>query len=1209
MKNRSLFSLSLSIAACAFFTTRLQAQSNPDFSNVNDILQGNRTLLQITDLQVNFTTGTANSAQVESYQLETSKSEVTKTSLIKIPHPVRNYGLEANKSFSGWMFNQPQAITVTEANTPLNFQRFLITQNIRNTGPSLSLVYPAIPVLASTSFTAGAMADFNRDGYDDFAFSFDHKGSIRIATACDVNKPNNNSCQDDANNPSVLKFGPRAFLDPLKDMTAGDFNGDGQPEIAGLSLMENGGLKLVIYSVDPESLAITSASSLVLNTTDAGSPITHVSIARGKFNTLAHDQLAVTFATTSTPPRVETIDFQPNTLTPIEQPALTPSEATVPDGYIQVKTGHFALPGNPYDQIVFHSSGTSSGGRFFEILSVDPKNLTLSTNPQLTYNHSPCAAGIEVGNFDHQQPDPLKPDKTQYNPNAQIALLYCSTQANTQLLNIYSVATDPNNAMTFKVVDPPDSDTPLQVPFGSAALVATDIQGRSVTLGEPTKVVVQNTAQPSVIAAMPPMHLDYIPPRSGEAPTLLNLSAIPDGFRTVYETNETSSSQSSTTNTTSYSFGTQLTVEAGFEIGDVEGGLGLDVSTTLRSAQNNKTMFEQEYGQYESSSFDASVKTRLADQVWYTDSRFNIYVYPVIGQTACAKPNCAESEKVPLTIQFSGPDKTWISRTDGNLIPWYQPPWEPFNIFSYPANKEQLQKIAPNMTSLSKEPAVSFRTDSSETIDRTSWNTTNTQGSTAAFDQNYSFEHDFSVSGALSYGPFTGRAGLSLNLSGSSGFSNLSKSATSVGRSAGIGIEKPGTFLTPTTYNYLFTPYIIGQTKPDTVVDNEPLNADVTSFGLLRTAFTVDPTDAQSGGWWKQAYRNAPDVALNHPSRWHLRQVGVVDPLPPNCLNIGFMGTNMDCFDLEPSLPNDLWVSNFHIMRGFFISSALSPEKGPQLTTATAGDKLALQARVYNYSFASMPNGSKVHVRFYAQQIDKDDKHKPVGDSILINNADVVLDPIPPFSDDDGAPLNWVLASTNFDTTGFDAKYLTFWVVVWIEDANGKLVPDIEGHGLRSIPGALKSLADVQTETYSNNVGFYNSVFFVFPAGSLAATTGGDGEPATIEIGNTQLSAKRVLQGQTVDVSAELVAENNSASGVTAFFYDGDPHDGGVVFGLERTPYIAQNGTYQVEAPFNADVCGKHDLFVVVHQGTPDEVLGRVGKLKVDCARENSAAR
>jgi len=1190
MKHRSLLSLSFAIAACAFFAARSQAQQkDPDFSNVNDVLQGNRTLLQITDLQV-AGVGTGNAAYL--YQATTSDSSVKNNSLITTK---LSPGLRRQKliSSSGWMFNQPEALTVTAVNWQGYYYQPVLVQNVRNTEPSFSLSVEPANIAAPVHITGEEMADFNQDGYDDLAISFDYKGSIRILTACDVNNPNNtDGCKGIFGQPSRFRFGPTAFLDPLNDMATGDFNGDGRPEIAGLSIQPNGGLKLVIYTVDPKSLAITPASSLVLDTANAGSPITHVSIARGKFNTLSHDQLVVAFATNSGPSAVKIVDFEPDTLTPTEKSSLVASKVAISSGFIQVKTGKFAFP-NPYDQIVWHSaSPAASSGRFFEIISVNPTNFALTANAPVGYGQYPCSYGLTVGNFDHQQPDPRNPGKNQHNPNSQIAFMYGACDNGAKAINIYSID---SNSFGLKL----ESGNPVQLPSDplnsppALSLVATDIQGRSVTLGEPTKVVVQDTAQPSMIAAMPPMHVDFIPPVAGQAPTLLNLSAIPDGFRTVYETNETNTGQSSTTNTTSWSFGTQVSLEVGFEIGNVEGGLGLDVSSTTKAAQDNKTTFEEEYGQYRSSKFDASVKTGFADQIWYTDSRFNMYVYPVIGQAACAKPNCIQTEKVPLTIQFSGPDKIESHRVDGNLIPWYQPPWEPGNVFSYPATDEQLKKIVPNIQFLSE--AQASRTDTSTATERATWTTETTQGATAAVDQNYSFEQEFSVNGAVSYGIATGRAGLSLNLSGSSGLSNLSKSVTSVGRSAGIGIEKPGTFRDPTRYNYSFTPYIFGETKPDTVVDNEPLDADVTSFGLLRTAFTADPARNDAGGWWKQAYHNAPDVALNHPSRWHWRQVG---ENASNCLP---SSNGMDCFDLAPSRPDNLWESNFHIMRGFFISSAVSAGKGPQLTTATAGDKLALQARIYNYSFAPMPVGTNVHVRFYAQQIDPNNQHKPVGDSILINNADVLLPPIPPFSDDDGAPLNWVLARTNFDTTGFDGKYLIFWVVVWMEDANGKLMPEIEGHGLRSIPGDLKSLADVQADTYSNNVGFYNSAFYVFPAQSLTATTGGDGEPATIEMANGQISAKRVLQGQTVDISAELVAQNNSASGVTALFYDGDPHDGGVVFGLERTPYIAENGTYQVEAPYSAGTCGKHDLFVVVHEGTPDEVLSRVGKLKVDC--------
>jgi hypothetical protein len=86
-------------------------------------------------------------------------------------------------------------------------------------------------------------------------------------------------------------------------------------------------------------------------------------------------------------------------------------------------------------------------------------------------------------------------------------------------------------------------------------------------------------------------------------------------------------------------------------------------------------------------------------------------------------------------------------------------------------------------------------------------------------------------------------------------------------------------------------------------------------------------------------------------------------------------------------------------------------------------------------------------------------------------------------------------------------------------------------------------------------------------------------------------------------VSAELSATGNSASGVTAIFYDGDPHAGGTAFGLERSPYIAENDTYEVKAPYYANTCGTHELFIVVNKDTPDEILRRSSPVIVDCAR------
>jgi hypothetical protein len=123
----------------------------------------------------------------------------------------------------------------------------------------------------------------------------------------------------------------------------------------------------VIYTVDPNSLAVTQASSLVLTTPDANTntPIAKVSFARGRFNSVGHDQLAVAFATNSGLTHVEVIDFTPGTLTPFEAspaPLYTPDTNVFSNGYNQVKTGQFGLPNNPYDSIVYHSSSPADLG-------------------------------------------------------------------------------------------------------------------------------------------------------------------------------------------------------------------------------------------------------------------------------------------------------------------------------------------------------------------------------------------------------------------------------------------------------------------------------------------------------------------------------------------------------------------------------------------------------------------------------------------------------------------------------------------------------------------------------------------------------------------------------------------------------------------------------------------------------------------------------
>jgi hypothetical protein len=1196
LRGRKKETLLAVILLAVLASSPVQGQSDPDFTNVNDILHGNRTLLQITDLQI--LTWQKDSTQLNFDQLMTSNSSITKTSSFPANIPPDIYNPYGTKSFSGSMFNQPQPVTVSEVSAQQTQNNlYLVTTNIQDAGPWFS----AVGNFDTFDFNAGAMADFNKDGYDDFAFSFDD-GNIQIATAADVNNPS-------AGSSGPFKLGPMTQLDKLTDMTAGDFKGDGQHEIAGLNFTAVDGIQLVIYTVDPNSLAITPANSLVL-TTPLGYAIAYASIARGRFNTTTRDQLAVTFSSAAGPSIVQIIDFMPNTLTPVGGPQLTISTLPIPFGYLQVATGKFGLPDNPYDQIVFHMSSGTNGGRFFEVVSASQTDLTLTAHSGVTYNQFPCAAGIQVGNFDNQQTN-------QHNPNSQIALLYCSSDT-TSTMNIYSV-----DSQTFDVQSDTPTAYPLSVSAQNTSFVATDLQGRSMLLGEPTIVTIDNTT-PTVINSAPPMHIDYITPFNGNKPQVLNLSFIPDGFNSSFKLTQASKTGGSTTHKLSWSAGVDLSVGYSYTVGDPDNATGAKFSAAFDAADKVTGSSDNSTVSYGTSTFDVGASTTTGDAVYTDQSRLNIWVYPVIGQTACPaslkNPNCTPDEQKPLTIQFSGPDQITSGAVSASDLSTnsYQPPWEFGNIFSYPATKDQLALIFPDLANTQLSAELAFDTDNLNQTIQASWSSSTEQGSTTSLTNDASF--DVSMSGVDAFGIKgfgTSRVNESLKLSASLGYANLQTNTAEVDASDGVLIQATAKFPDPGNYKYTVMPFILGNPPPSQQVGDsqQPPQANISTIGPLRTAFTADPLN--KGAFWKQAYSSAPDVALNHPSRWVLTTGQLSTPIPANCADTGNGNNPMDCADIAPLYddthqPLNPWNSNFLSMHGFFITPADNPGAGPQLQVATAGDQLDLAVRVYNYSLATMPDGSTVHVRFYAMPWDNNND-APADDSILI--GETVADPIPAFSDT-ATDLNWRLvhAPVPFDTTSYAGKFFVFWVVVWMEDSNGHLVTEIPGHGLTSIPSTLKKPSDVPLEmataingqstvSYSNNVGLYHYAFPVLPPETGLGAPPPD-NPEDITLKSVSAAKQRLQPGGLDEITAVLRAGSEGTRRLKVYFYDGDPDKGGKLIGIEPAWFQPRSIT-KVRLPYHPASDGVYRIWAVINKGKPYQTERHtaaivVGKAKAD---------
>jgi hypothetical protein len=1172
-KNLVVITLLTAVSSiCSIAQAQTSSASEPDYSHVNDFLDGRRTLLAINDLTIGgLVLPTSDGTKIDDKNIYTLPGYDPKT---------------AGPEVSARVFNSPYD-TLVYTKRDIIFMQDPVSKNVTS-------FQWAGQDLRSALIAAG---DFRGDGLKEVVIAT--AAGSRIVAARDPNDFSKGIFAGDGWRESP----PFGDARPVA-LTVADLHGSGQHQVVtiyNVATLQGGHRHgvLIYRDIDPKLLSANGAGGLK----DLTEPGTNrdfglkASLAAGRFGTTLRDQLAVAYYTTkadgTNPSQVSIKAFD------LEKNITSTGTSDSRGGEIVLNAARFD-PNSPYHQVAMKWNLGRDNVRLGIVTFDNALNIHL---PNFTVAPVTCSTpGLAVGNFSRTEPVPQDPSKTQLSFKLQLAIENDNCAGRDMGLNIFNVNPPASPSEDFVVDRNPafskTTNDPTWLNYLNTPIVAGDVQGRSFILGDPSKVVMEDTDQPSVVVAMPPMHVDFISPVGGGDPVVLNLSAIPNGFRTLYETTSSEDNESTTTNTTSWSFGAQQKISAEVEIGDVEAGFGAKASTAVRAAQDLKGVGEKEHGSYQANKFSVHLKTGFSDHVWFTSTRFNLYVYPVIGKKVCPsdKPGCTEIQKVPLTIQYSAPDFTSYENVAGKLLPWYQPVWEPGNVLSYPATYSQLQQAIPTIDKLSADHT--WHTDGNALTEETSWTEEKTEGSSASLDQNYSFEHDVSVVGACCGRLVSGTVSAELNLSGSFGFTNLNKSVATVGKSTGIGVEKPGTFLTPENYNYGVTPYIFGQPKPPNLVDQVPLDGDIDTSGILRTAFVADPIGTPAvpaGSWWKRAYSSAPDVALNHPSRWSIEPLSPAVSTPLNCRP---SESGMDCAVLSASFPNAPWDSLFHWMRGFFISSALNPGKGPQLTTAKAGDKLTLQARVYNYSRAAMAPGTEVHVRFYVRPVDN--LKSPLGDSRLINDQDVVLSPIPPVSGDAGDPVNWVLAGTTFDTTPYANQYLTFWVVVWLQSPGGQLVKETPGHGLTRIPGTLNSIADVETEEYSNNVGFYNSEFYVFPKTGVQAAALLNKEPASVEMDSLQLSRRNANRGQVITVSTALTAEAASASGVTAVFYDGDPQAGGEAFGLERAPYIPENGVYEVEAPYFANACGKHDIFVVVHPGSSNEVSRR-SSLNVKC--------
>lgn len=1160
------------------------SSADPDFSKIGDILSGKRRLFPVDDLIVTQMSPTG--LQVQTIVQTKNGGLGSQQSYSNLPNP------GSYATGIGRMFKLPRDVLVTVV------QDSVVIQD-QNPNGTVTRTFP-LNVSGTPNLNQFPRADFTGDGYADFAYLVGN--NIYILTAKNVEKI------DDGLFYSEAGAAPFDLTNKWAVLAAGDFDGDGVPEVA-LAAAQNNNVTVTIYTVtvthDSQGrlVSISLAPSGSTAFTIPSSTNLEMAMVAGVYSGAVNPQTALPLSdlvlmykyslgdtdhvdlrslqveVASTNPTVYSIAV-----------ADTESWGATSNGIwkIAMVSDNLDFFGDS-EQIVATTTETPGEYAHVAVFTLDgnlniykPREQIFSLLEHDQEGNPVYSAGIysvAVGNFDQEieQNQPIQLEiallwyKGTYNPPPVHQPVY---QAQLWLFHV-----DPSKDYALSPV--PGGNVQFTGPQGGFShLMAGDTQGRSALLGNPTKLTSTFT-QPLTILSMPPQHVDWITPADGTQPEVLNLSGH-KGFSSTYQMEQSQSNQSSSESTTSFSHSITESISGSYSWG-VPDVSTISITVKAGSTQQWQDSVAKKYNKYSKYAFDLSVQTTIDDDIWIKDETQNIYVYPVIGQYVCPPkpgsptPLCSPSELVQLNVMFSGPSDVSYAHLDGAKVEWYQPVHEPFNVFSYPWSLQQLQKFEPNIDLLTSNSPQLFATDGSQQTQKTNWSAGQGSTVTVGSAHNYSWFLDLSISRNAKVG-----AGGSFNFSynGSKSISNLNTSTISVGASTGVGIIKPGTFLDPQNYQYMVGSYIFG-TKPDPDTQQLDLGTDVQTNGILRAEYTADPTNPNSGSWWQTNPYSLPDVALNHPARWTIVQG---NKLAPNCLLVqpGLPGTWCANFNAPDWDPDGLWTSQFLWMKGLLISPGEANGEGPQIAKARAGEKVRLQARVYNYSTTDVPPGSSVQVRFYGQPFDETTKI-PAGDAFLIDQ--VSLAPIPGFNSQTNSAEeqqpNWVLASTDkLDTTAHADQYLAFWVLVWMQDAQGNLIGEMPGHGLYQLPGTFTSITDAAglVEAYSNNVGFYPSLFYVAPPNAPGASHAGNGS-GDVRLDRIQLSRRIALLGDKVTVRANVHAENDHDH-LTALFYDGNPEKEGKAFEYETVSHIRGGSFYHLKTIYDADDCGIHDIYL-----------------------------
>lgn len=1218
---RQVLGITLSLP---FLATSALAQCNsndttaPCFANVSDILGGRQSLIQDDDLVVAGILIPGTNEDFTGYTTAlTANSQVSAANSI--------VGIAPNNAVGNAVVIRGRTLNLSSDQTLFAQGNSLPAPSQQNASITVEGGLDPLPnlsVLNAPLSLYGAAGPFLGNGYDQFVLaaaqlnSSVHQIALQAIASTSSTNPQFTvgPVTTITNASTIYAVTSGVFFEPSSGQTAP------QAQLAVLSgnPYNGNGLTVSLYTVNA-NLSITPLSSVNLtlgNSANLKVPI--FAIAAGRFSGGDHDQIVVAYPAAGTPPqpvKLVTLDFasspvQKTTFNTAAQYA--PAATFLPAIYLQA--GRFNWFSSSAQVAVGLDVGhLGVGSSFKQIISFDSSLNATGATPYTA--GSSCHFGLAAGRFDRMQPVPGNSSATEADPNLQLADVSSGcTQAGTNaILHIYNV--DPSSFAITPQSTANVFDLPLPVATNVASnlvisIAAADTQGRSLALLPPVKATVTGHIQPDTILGLPPMHVDWITPAGQTAPEVLNVSVYPSSFYDQYAFSSSGSETVTRTGTTSYTAASKKTVGAQVSYSSPFGGVSS--STKQSVGQMHQKVVGSKYNTYSGQSSSFATQTVFDDVVAASSSQMNIYSYRVVGQCvpasgAAASEGCPANQG-PLYVEYSGPDNVeYIQAAEGRNLEWYQPVQEPGNIFSYPGNQQLMAAELGGGTSFEPlTPTDNYWDSQTNATVATNWTQGSTTGASSGSVAAHSYDSQYSVSAKVSYLGFGAGASASFGYNESSSVSTLNQSSSAVSESSGIILHRgiSGSDVGGADYTYEGQSFIYGQTPPTGLIQNDVnLQTTVQATGFVTAAHAVDMVSSgsvTSGNFWPQAY-SIPDLALNHPQRW-LQKLGhgsISQEVQFIC-PVGFTSslTSPSCTpNGQAPNPANVADSSFYLMKGLFVTPG-DTTAGPQITNTTLGSKVNLRARIYNYSLQNFPAGTSIHVQFYAQPWGEGEFASQPGNPAEFANAvfigegtDAVGDalaPVPAFcggaANDDpcaqpNAPQNWEFAYATWDTSknGVSANSVwKFWVVAWAE-YNGKLLTELPGHGLKSLPSApFSSIGAVPVETYSNNLGYYNQVFTVLPASV------GTSQQATPLLSLQNIGMRpgaTALRDEPVTILATHLSSSQDIHSLLTLYYDGNPDQGGTLFDTQSIDRVPSGSGFVDIARYTPSSCGVHTIY------------------------------